>query len=144
MEYFPELGLGVVTWEPILFFPSQKARRYSWNLAVTQPDGMVQRLRWRLTITAIKRKYIYVDVPAVHGSLKFLRDTMEYCDDHETNSSYVMYPSKEEYEAEIDTREKEGVVVGYFRDYTMNKIRGHGLSRVTLNTIYRLIQEEKN
>ena len=69
---------------------------------------------------------------------------MEYCDDHETNSSYVMYPSKEEYEAEIDTREKEGVVVGYFRDYTMNKIRGHGLSRVTLNTIYRLIQEEKN
>jgi hypothetical protein len=96
------------------------------------------------TITAIKRKYIYVDVPAVHGSLKFLRDTMEYCDDHETNSSYVMYPSKEEYEAEIDTREKEGVVVGYFRDYTMNKIRGHGLSRVTLNTIYRLIQEEKN
>ena len=48
MEYFPELGLGVVTWEPILFFPSQKARRYSWNLAVTQPDGMVQRLRWRL------------------------------------------------------------------------------------------------
>ena len=96
------------------------------------------------TITAIKRKYIYVDVPAVHGTLKFFRDTLEYCDNCETNSSYVMYPSKEEYEAEIDTREKERVVVGYFRDYTMNKIRRRGLSREALNTIYRLIQEELN
>ena len=84
------------------------------------------------TITAIKRKYIYVDVPAVHGTLKFFRDTLEYCDNCETNSSYVMYPSKER------------VVVGYFRDYTMNKIRRRGLSREALNTIYRLIQEELN
>ena len=52
--------------------------------------------------------------------------------------------NKEEYEAEIDTREKERVVVGYFRDYTMNKIRRRGLSREALNTIYRLIQEELN
>ena len=55
-----------------------------------------------------------------------------------------MYPSKEEYEAEIDTREKEQAVVGYFRDYTMNKIRGRGLSREAMNTIYRLIQEVTN
>jgi hypothetical protein len=96
------------------------------------------------TITAIKRKYIYVEVPAVHGTLKFFRDTLEYCDVCETNSSYVMYPSKEEYEAEIDTREKEQAVVGYFRDYTMNKIRGRGLSREAMNTIYRLIQEVTN
>ena len=96
------------------------------------------------TITAIKRKYVYVDVPAVHGTLKFFRDTLEYCDTHETNSSYIMYPSKEEYEAEIDTREKERAVVGYFRDYTMNKIRKRGLSREALNTIYQLIQEKTN
>lgn len=95
-------------------------------------------------ITAIKRKYVYVDVPSIHRSLRFLRDTLEYCDDCESNSSYAMYPSKEEYEAEIDTQEKEQVVVRYFRDYTMNKIRGRGLSRDTLNTIYGLIQKEKD
>lgn len=96
------------------------------------------------TITAIKRKYIYVDAPAVHGTLKFFRETFEYFDACETNSSYVMYPSREEYEAEIDTREKEGVVVGYFRDYTMKKIRGRGLSRDALNSIYKLIREKLN
>lgn len=94
------------------------------------------------TVSAIKRKYVYVDVPAVHGTLKFFRDTLEYCDEHETNSSYVMYSSKEEYEAELDAREKERFIVGYFRDYTFNKIRGHGLSRQALSTIYQLVQSE--
>lgn len=93
-------------------------------------------------VTAIKRKYIYVDVPAAHGTFKFFRDSLEYFDEHDTNSSYVMYPSKEEYEAEIDAREKEHVVVRYFRDYTANKIRGRGLSRDALDTIYKLIQEK--
>lgn len=46
------------------------------------------------TITAIKRKYIYVDVPAVHGTLKFFRDTLEYCDNCETTHPTSCIPPR--------------------------------------------------
>ena len=86
----------------------------------------------RGTVTAIKRKYIYVQTPC--GQCRFDRATFEYADPDEYNSSFTLYPDEEAFHIEQKRREQ----LYELREY-INSWRGSELSAEVVARLHGML-----